>query len=149
MAAGEIEKEAQMKALICRIADDIWNRGDLAAVDEVMSANGKYHGPHMPNGMGDRETWRRAIGMYRSAFPDSRITYDELIVSGDTVVGRWSATATHTGQLPGVGPTGKQIKIGGITIYRLNAGRIAEAWEQLDMLGMWQQIGVVSLPKHG
>lgn len=47
MAAGEKEKEAQMKALISRIADDIWNRGDLAVVDEVMSANGKYHGPHV------------------------------------------------------------------------------------------------------
>jgi predicted ester cyclase len=149
MAIGENEKEAQMMALISRIADDIWNRGDLAVVDEVMSANGKYHGPHMPNGIGDRETWRRAIGMYRSAFPDSRVTYDELIVSGDTVVGRWSATATHTGQLPGVGPTGKRINMGGITIYRFEAGRIVEAWEQLDMLGMWQQIGVVSPPKHG
>jgi len=147
MAVGE--KGAQMKALISRITNDIWNRGNLAVVDEVMSANGRYHGPHMPNGMGDRETWRRAIGMYRSAFPDSRVTYDELIVSGDTVVGRWSATATHTGPLPGVGPTGKQINIGGITIYRFEAGRIVEAWEQLDMLGMWQQIGVVSLPKHG
>jgi len=141
-------KEAQFRALITRIADDIWNRGDLAVVDEVMAANGKYHGPHMPNGMGDRETWRRAIGMYRSAFPDSHVTYDDLIVSGDTVVGRWSATATHTGQLPGVGPTGKRINIGGITIYRIEAGKIVEAWEQLDMLGMWQQIGVVALPGH-
>jgi predicted ester cyclase len=146
---GKKEKEAQMKALIGRIADDIWNQGDLTVVDEVMSADGKYHGPHMPNGTGDRETWRRAISMYRSAFPDSRVTYDELIVSGDTVVGRWSATATHTGQLPGVGPTGKQIKMGGITIYRFEAGKIVEAWEQLDMLGMWQQIGGISLPKHG
>jgi steroid delta-isomerase-like uncharacterized protein len=136
------------KALIARIADDIWNRGDLAAVDEVMSPNGRYHGPHMPNGIGDRESWRRAIGMYRGAFPDSHVTFEELIVSGDTVVGRWSATGTHTGQLAGVAPTGKRIAIGGITIYRIEAGKIVEAWEQLDMLGMWQQLGVVSLPGH-
>jgi steroid delta-isomerase-like uncharacterized protein len=136
------------KALIARIADDIWNRGDLAAVDEVMSPNGRYHGPHMPNGIGDRESWRRAIGMYRGAFPDSHVTFEELIVSGDTVVGRWSATGTHTGQHAGVAPTGKRIAIGGITIYRIEAGKIVEAWEQLDMLGMWQQLGVVSLPGH-
>lgn len=137
------------KTLISRIADDIWNRGDLAIVDEVMSPNGVYHGPHMPNGMGDRETWRRAIGMYRDAFPDSHVTFEDLIVSGDTVVGRWSATATHTGQLPGVAPTGKGIVIGGITIYRIADGKIVEAWEQLDMLGMWQQLGIVALPGHG
>lgn len=142
------EKEEQLRAPITRIADDIWNRGDLTVVDDVMSPDGRYHGPHMPNGMGDRETWRRAIGMYRSAFPDSHVAYDDLIVSGDTVVGRWSATATHTGELPGVGPTGKRIKIGGITIYRIEASKIVEAWEQMDMLGMWQQIGVVSLPRH-
>ena len=84
------------KALVARIANEIWNRGSLAVVDEVMSANGKYHGPHMPNGTGDRGTWRRAIAMYRGAFPDSHVTFEELIVSGDTIVGRWSATATHT-----------------------------------------------------
>jgi predicted ester cyclase len=45
-------------------------------------------------------------------------------------------------------PTGKKIALGGITIYRLTDGRIVEAWEQLDMLGMWQQLGVVELPGH-
>ncbi len=136
------------KALVSRIATDIWNRGDLDVTSEVMVANARYHGPHMPNGIGNRENWRQAIAMYRSAFPDSHVTFDELIVTGDTVVGRWSATATHTGQLPGVAPTGKRIAMGGITIYRLSGGKIVEAWEQLDMLGMWRQVGVVSLPTH-
>jgi steroid delta-isomerase-like uncharacterized protein len=134
------------KVLILRIADDIWNRGDLAAVDDVMAPDAKYHGPHMPNGLGGRENWRQAISMYLGAFPDSHVTFEELIVSGDTVVGRWSATATHTGTLPGVAATGKSIAIGGITIYRIANGKIAEAWEQLDMLGMWQQLGVVTVP---
>jgi predicted ester cyclase len=76
------------------------------------------------------------------------VTFEELIGAGDTVVGRWSATATHTAQLPGVAPTGKRIAIGGITVYRLSGGKIVEAWEQLDMLGMWQQLGVISLTAH-
>ena len=138
--------EEANKALVSRIATDIWNRGDLDITSEVMAAKARYHGPHMPDGIGDRENWRQAIAMYRAAFPDSHVTFDELISTGDTVVGRWSATATHTGQLPGVAATGKRIAIGGITIYRLAGGKIVEAWEQLDMLGMWQQLGVVSLP---
>ncbi len=136
------------RALVSRIADDIWNRGDLEAINEVMVASARYHGPHMPNGLGDRESWKQAIAMYRGAFPDSHVTFEELIASGDTVVGRWTATATHTGQLPGVAPTGKRIAIGGITIYRIAEGKIVEAWEELDMLGMWQQLGVVAVPGH-
>lgn len=136
------------EALVSRIADDIWNRGDLAAVDEVMAADARYQGPHMPDGMGDRESWRRAISMYRAAFPDSHVTYDELFTCGDIVVGRWSATATHTGPLAGMAPTGREIAIGGITIYRIADGKIVEAWEQLDLLGMWQQLGVVTLPER-
>jgi len=134
------------KTLVSRIATDIWNEGDLAVCDEVMAADAKYHGPHMPGGTGGRDDWRRAIAMYRSAFPDSQVTYDELIAADEVVVGRWRATATHTGELPGVPPTGTQISIGGITIYRIAEGKIVEAWEQLDLLGMWQQLGVVTLP---
>jgi len=137
------------RTLIARIAEEIWNRGDLSVVDEVMAPEGAYHGPHMPGGTGDRETWRRAVGAYLAAFPDSHVTFNELLVCGDAVVGRWSATGTHTGPLPGVEPTGRRIEIGGITIYRLAEGRVVEAWEQLDMLGMWRQIGVVEVPGHG
>jgi predicted ester cyclase len=77
------------------------------------------------------------------------VVFDELIVSGDTVVGRWTATGTHKGQLPGAPPSGKRISIGGISIYRIAGGKIVTAWEQLDLLGMWQQLGVVALPGHG
>ena len=132
--------------LISRIAEDIWNRGDIDVADDIMIADAKYHGPHMPNGVGVREDWKRAITMYRAAFPDSHVTYEELIITDDTVIGRWSATATHTGELPGLAPTGKHIVISGITIYRFSESKISEAWEQLDLLGMWQQLGVVNIP---
>jgi predicted ester cyclase len=69
-----------------------------------------------------------------------------LIVTEDTVVGRWTASATHSGDLPGLAPTGKPIKISGITIYRFVESKISEAWEELNMLGMWQQLGVINLP---
>jgi steroid delta-isomerase-like uncharacterized protein len=138
----------EYKRLVSRIADDIWNRGDLDLIDKIMVADAKYHGPHMPNGLGTREDWKNAISMYRNAFPDSHVSFEELIASGEKIVGRWTATATHTGQLPGIETTGRPIAIGGITIYRFDKGKIAEAWEQLDMLGMWQQLGVIDLPGH-
>jgi len=62
------------------------------------------------------------------------VTFDELIVSRDTVMGRWRAIGTHTGQLPGLPPTGKPIAIGGITIYRI-AYDIQEIGDGAECLG--------------
>jgi len=138
------------RKLVSRIADEIWNKGDLSVVDEIMAPGAPYHGPHMPEGRGDREDWRRAIAMYREAFPDAHVVFEELSVTEgrDLVAGRWRATGTHTGPLPGLAPTGRPIAITGITLYRIAGGRIVEAFEQLDMLGMWRQLGVVALPGH-
>lgn len=133
-------------SLVSRIADEMWNKGLINVGDEIMESDAKYHGPHMPNGTGTREEWKRAVAMYRAAFPACHVTYEELIETEDTVVGRWSAEGTHTGNLPGMAPTGKLISISGITIYRFNGDKISEAWEQLDMLGMWNQLGVIKLP---
>jgi predicted ester cyclase len=135
------------KKIVSLIADEMWNQGLINVGDEIMEADAKYHGPHMPNGTGTRENWKQAITMYRNAFPDCRVVYEELIVCDNIVIGRWKATGTHTGNLPGIEQiTGKQIVIGGITIYKLANDKIIEAWEQLDLLGMWQQLGFVSLP---
>jgi predicted ester cyclase len=140
-------KSEENKKLVSLIADEIWNQGKLKVCDEIMSVDAKYHGPHMPNGTGTRENWKQAIAMYRNVFPDSHVTYEGLIANDDFVVGRWSATGTHKGKLPGIEQiTGKQIAISGITIYRFVNGKIIEAWEQLDLLGMWKQLGVISLP---
>jgi len=137
------------KALVARIADDIWNQGNLAVVADIMAPDARYHGPHMPGGCGGRDDWRNAIEMYRGAFPDSRVMFEELLACEDKIVGRWSATGTHRGELPGVEPTGRRIAITGITIYRMKRRRIVEAWEQLDLLGMWQQLGLLARPGHG
>ena len=142
-----MDNAEQDKALVSRIATEIWNQGKLFVCDEIMTADAKYYGPHMPKGIGSREDWKKAIAMYRKAFPDSNVSYQELIVADNTVIGRWNATGTHTGQLPAIEiPTGKKIAISGITIYRLTKGKIVEAWEQLDLLGMWRQLGIVNLP---
>ncbi len=138
--------EIDKSELISRIATEMWNNGMIHVADDLMHADAKYHGPHLPHGLGGREDWKRAVQMYRTAFPDSHVSYEDLIESGDMVIGRWIATGTNTGNLAALPPTGKAIKISGITIYRFKGNKISEAWEQLDMLGMWQQLGLIKLP---
>ena len=84
--------------------------------------------------------------MYLDAIPDLRVKIEELVVDGDKVAVRRSYEGTHRGATLGIPATGKQLRVGGISIFRLDKGRIAEHWEQLDRLALMQQLGVVPAP---
>lgn len=80
--------------------------------------------------------------MYRVAFPDAHIALDDIIVAGDKVVTRWTATGTHEGDLMGIPATGTSIRFTGIRIFRVADGRIAEGWVNWDTFGLMRQLGV-------
>lgn len=86
---------------------------------------------------------RHCISGYRNAFPDLRVTVEEQVAHGNTVVTRWTTTGTHRGDLWGVPPTGKSFTITGVTIDRFVEGKIAESKESWDALGMLQQLGIL------
>src|SRR5919112_1810418 len=86
------------------------------------------------------------VSMIRSALPDLRITLEEDIAEGDKVVSRWRAQGTHQGELMGIAATGNEVAITGITIHRIEEGKIVEEWENWDALGLMQQIGAIPSP---
>ena len=77
---------------------------------------------------------------FAAAFSNVSYNVDEIFGVGDRVACRITTRAAHTGKFDGIGPTGRQIAIGGIAIYRFVEGRIAESWCELDMLGMFGQL---------
>jgi predicted ester cyclase len=83
------------------------------------------------------------VSTYRAAFPDARITVEQQLAEGDLVATRWSGRGTHDGELMGVSPTGKQVTVSGLTISRLEGGKIVEEFQNWDTLGMLQQLGAV------
>lgn len=85
-------------------------------------------------------------GMYRSAFPDTKMTIDLQIAEGGKVTTRRTAHGTHKGELMGIPATGKQVTITGVGIDRIAGGRIVETWGEFDLMGMMQQLGVVPSP---
>jgi predicted ester cyclase len=90
----------------------------------------------------------RQIGiMMNGAFPDVVVTEQDLIASGDKVVERSSATATHQGAMMGAPPTNRKVQWSEIHIYRLQGGKILEHWAEVSMMELLQQIGV--LPQLG
>jgi len=78
-----------------------------------------------------------------SAFPDLQYHPEDIIAEGDKVVTRYTFTGTHQGDFQGIPATGKKIKVEGIGILRIRAGRILEFWAVSDSMGMMQQLGVV------
>lgn len=130
------------KALARRFFEDVWNKHNLALVDELFSPD--YVDHDFPTGMPPtRDGFKQFASMYFSGFPDGRIDIEEQVAEGDRVVSRWTGRATHTGEFMGIAPTGKQVVVGGININRVADGKLVENWGQFDQLGLLQQLGVV------
>ncbi len=90
----------------------------------------------------------QASEVYRTAFPDAEIAVEDTIAEADKVVIRWSGYATHKGPFLDVPPTGKRVTLEGITIFRVEKGRVAEQWGELNLFGILRQLGASSLAKR-
>ena len=131
------------KALARRLLEEAFNAGNIDVVDELLTTDFVNHDAALPQAMVGPDAAKASIQGYRSAFPDLRVTIEQQIADEQGVATRWSAKGTHQGDLMGVGPTGKQATVTGITLDRIVDGRIAESWTNWDTLGLLQQLGVV------
>ena len=131
------------KTVVRRLFEEVWNKGNLPVTDELFAPNYAHHDSSTPDvGRGPESEKKRAT-LYRTAFPDLRLTIEDIIAEGETVMARWSCRGTHKGDLSGIAPTGKQFSISGVSIARLTNGKMAEGWVNWDAQGLMQQLGVV------
>jgi len=129
------------KVLGRRWIEEIWGKGNLAVVDEILASNFIFH--YAPPGVApDREGYKQTLTMYRTSSPDMHYTVDDMVAEGDKVAIRWAGKGTHRGDLMEIAPTGKKVTITGISIIRIAGGKIVEEWTEQDMLGVLQQLGV-------
>ncbi len=130
------------RKVVIEFIDGLFSRGDLGAVDAYLSGDFVDHDP--PFGVsGDREGIRSAGARMRAAFPDWHSDLHRLIAEGDLVAEHFTARGTHRGEMMGVGPTGREVSLRGINIFRVRDGLITERWGRLDDLGFLQQLGVL------
>jgi predicted ester cyclase len=127
------------KEIVRRFSDDVWGQGDLRTADEVLAVDLVEHNPLPGQGAG-REGHKQVVALYRSAFPDLRVTTEDLIADGDRVALRWKAEGTHLGELMGMAPTGKRVTLTGIDIMRIAGGRIVERWAEDNGQVVLQQL---------
>jgi len=133
----------QNKAVVRRVFDELWNRGNLPVADEFFASTYTHHDPSTPDAGRGPESEKKRVTLYRTALHDLRLTIEDIIAEGEMVMARWSCRGTHKGDLNGIAPTGKQIAISGISMVRFASGKMVEGWINWDALGLMQQLGVV------
>jgi steroid delta-isomerase-like uncharacterized protein len=86
--------------------------------------------------------------VFYGAFPDIKQTIEDAVADDEKAAVRFSATGTHTGELMGLPPTGKQINIGGMCIFHVTEGKVTEWAEVFDQMSLMQQIGAIPTPEE-
>jgi steroid delta-isomerase-like uncharacterized protein len=136
------------KATFRRYVEEGWAKGNVEVADEVFADRYVAHQPDGSEEERSPEDVKQFLRQYRGAFPDLQITIEDQIAEGDKVVTRWSSRGTHDGEFRGIAPTGRQITVTGIGIFRFSDGKVVESWDNFDQLGMMQQLGVIPSPEQ-
>lgn len=138
------------KAIVRRYIEEAVSKGNLAAIDEVLSPN--YFNPTMAAGPapGGAERYKQAVGQTRIAFPDVRVTFDYMIADGDLVAYHMVWRGTHLGPFRGIPPTGRQVEWRATAFRRVVEGKVVAGWGTYDWLGLLEQLGasVTPPPRH-
>ena len=130
------------KACSRRVFEEVWNQGKLYLIGELFATDFVGHIPGGPEIHG-QEGVKQVLTMFRTAFPDIKLTVEDQIAEGDKGVTRLTYSGTHKGELMGIQPTGLQATWTGITFCRYAGGKTVEAWGEYDALGLMQQLGVI------
>jgi len=114
------------KAMVRRSIEEVWNKGNLAVVDETMASSYVLHFPGQD--YKGPESFKQMVTMTRTAFPDLHMTIEDMVAEEDKVAYHLTMRGTHRGDFMGIAPTGKQVTITGISIHRFAGGKEAEVW---------------------
>jgi steroid delta-isomerase-like uncharacterized protein len=136
------------KQVLRRWFDELWNNGRDEVIDELFDENGIAHGlsddPSQPiKGPNDFRTFYTT---FRQAFPNMTIVIEDMVAEGDKVAARCSVRGKHEGELRGRAATQAPVEFTGMTIVRIDKGKIVEAWNNFDFMTMYTQVGHLSQP---
>jgi predicted ester cyclase len=133
------------KLIVKRLFEEPW-QGNVDVIDEFVSPEYVGHDSAEPEPIRGPAGARANIEKYIAGFPGGAITVDEQIAEGDRVATRWTGRGTHTGEIAGIAPTGKDVTVSGLTISRLEGDKVVEEWTTWDTLGLLVQLGAIPEP---
>lgn len=123
---------ARENEAIARRWVEVWDQGDLAALDDLYAPDFVYHmrpaAGLEPGIAGEKQI----LGMLHTAFPDLRIIVEDVIVDEQSAVIRWTMPATHQGAFRGIEPNRKPVKFTGIDILQIKNGKVEARWDEVN-----------------
>jgi len=137
--------DQEANALLDRL-EEIYNEGNFAITEDVFSPDFVLHHCGFPEDLVGIEAFEGFVTQNRTAFPDFKLTHDQVIVKDDKMASRWTVTGTHTGPFGDLPPTGKKLQISGLAISRIANGKFAEEWLYFNFLDFYQQLGFTLTP---
>jgi steroid delta-isomerase-like uncharacterized protein len=129
------------ESVVRRFYEEMCNGRQNGLAPELFTADHELHDPQIPAGNGPQGV-ADTVSTYQEGV-DGHWQIEDLFSGGDRVVVRWTGSGTHVGEVNGIPPTNKKIRVDAISIHRMQDGKIAETWEVWDTLGFLQQLGVV------
>ncbi len=133
---------AEENKALARRSWEVVNQRNPDLIEEVYAPNFVWHEPDRD--IQGYEQARQFVSTFFKGFPDINCSVEDAIAEGEQVVTRWTIRGTHQGETEEFGPpTEKQIELKGITIHRIEGGKIVEEWEAYDNLSAMQQLGLV------
>jgi steroid delta-isomerase-like uncharacterized protein len=134
-------------ALMKRWYREVWSERNNNTVHELLASNARLRGQTGPEEeIQGPDGFVEFAERIRNTFPDTEVAIEDIFAIADKVAVRWVASATHTGNGLGVAPSGRRIRISGMTIARIVNRKIVEGWDNWDRLGMLEQIGAYKPP---
>jgi steroid delta-isomerase-like uncharacterized protein len=130
------------KALPQRVFNEILNEGRLEVADEIVAPDFRLHSPTRPEPFEGPDGFKQFVADLRHGFPDLQIVVDQVIAEKDIVSIRSHITGTHLGRYRGIPPTGRRIAQTQLHMFRVADGHIQETWQEIDGLGIMQQLKI-------
>lgn len=132
--------QEQNKSLILRYLEEVWGKGNIAAVDDFLSPDYRRYLSPIAEPLTLDGQKQRLTG-FRTAFPDVQITVEDIFADGDRVVFRSIMRGTHQGVFQGIQPTGRRVTVGLLDMIRIENGKFIEHWGGPDLFDLVKQLG--------
>ncbi len=127
--------------VVRRLTDEVFLSGNLGAVDELVADDYVDHDP-APELSGTKDGFRQLAESVVAAFSDRKAEFDDYLDTSDgRVVENWAMTGKHTGEAFGLPPSGQDIRVRGVEIWRCAGGKIVEHWGAVDMSDVFMKAG--------
>lgn len=136
---------AQNKAVVEKLYTEVIDQQRVSVIDLIVDRNVTIHDPMMGE-MHGIEAFRQFIGAFLGGFPQQRAVIELLVAENDLVAALHTHIALNTGSFMGMPPTGKEVNVRGIELFRIANGKISELWRHDDDAGLLRQLGVIPTP---